>query len=114
MALCAFAGLRLGEAAALQAGDVDFLSREIHVRRQVQRAGHHQVEIRAPKYGSERTVFVPDGAAGDAGRHIRLHRPVTMPIAGCSPAHGAMPMRTRPGRRLWRNPHGGRCRLPAA
>lgn len=59
VALCAFAGLRLGEAAALQTGDVDFLRGVIHVRRQVQRAGGGEVELRLPKYGSERDVAVP-------------------------------------------------------
>lgn len=44
--LCAFAGLRLGEAAALQIGDVNFLGRQVTVTRQVQRAGGSQVEIR--------------------------------------------------------------------
>ena len=34
--VCAYAGLRLGEAAGLQVGDVDFLRREVRVRRQVQ------------------------------------------------------------------------------
>jgi integrase len=60
VAVCAFAGLRLGEAAALQAGDVDFLKRRISVARQVQRAGGRNVEIRLPKCGSERDVYVPD------------------------------------------------------
>lgn len=60
VALCAFAGLRLGEAAALKVGDVDFLRRQVHVRRQVQRLGAGEVEIRLPKYSSERTVAVPD------------------------------------------------------
>ena len=36
VAVCAFAGLRLGETAALQLGDVDFLRRTIAVSRQVQ------------------------------------------------------------------------------
>ena len=53
--LCAFAGLRLGEAAAVQVGDVDFLGRTLNVSRQVQRAGGGEVELRAPKYQSERT-----------------------------------------------------------
>ena len=35
IALCAFAGLRQGEAAAIQVGDVDFLGRQLHVRRQI-------------------------------------------------------------------------------
>jgi len=39
IALCAFAGLRLGEAAAMQVSDIDFLRRQVEVRRQVQRAG---------------------------------------------------------------------------
>jgi integrase len=56
IALAAFAGLRLGECAGLQVGDVEFLKRQLRVARQVQCG-----EIRAPKYGSERTVFLPDG-----------------------------------------------------
>lgn len=43
--LCAFAALRLGEAAAIQLGDVDFLRRTLSVARQVQRANKGQVEI---------------------------------------------------------------------
>lgn len=52
--LCAFAGLRLGEAAGVQVGDIDFLRRTLRVSRQVQRAGGGEVEIGLPKYGSER------------------------------------------------------------
>jgi integrase len=61
IALAAFAGLRLGECAGLQVGDVQFLKRALQVQRQVQRESAGQVEIRAPKYGSERTVYLPDG-----------------------------------------------------
>jgi integrase len=64
IALAAFAGLRLGEAAAVQVGDVKFLKRELRVERQVQRAYGGEIEIRAPKYGSERTVYLPDGLLG--------------------------------------------------
>lgn len=39
VAVCALADLRLGEAAALQVGDVVFLERQVKVERQVQRAG---------------------------------------------------------------------------
>jgi integrase len=60
LGLCGFAGLRLGEAAAVQVRDIDFLRRTLRVRRQVQRAGGPNVEIRAPKYGSERDIFLPD------------------------------------------------------
>lgn len=43
--LCALAGLRLGEAAAWQVTDVDFLRREINVRRQVH---DHPDDVRPP------------------------------------------------------------------
>ena len=46
IAVCALAGLRLGEAAALQFGDVDYDARLLQVRRQVQRAGGKKVEVR--------------------------------------------------------------------
>lgn len=59
IALCAFAGLRLGEAAALQAGDFDLAAGSVMIKRQVQRAGGDRVEIRVPKYGSERVVHMP-------------------------------------------------------
>lgn len=71
IALCAFAGLRLCEAAATQVGDIDFLRKEIHVNRQVQRVKGGQVDLRAPKFGSERTVDATrtrsdtGGVAGD-------------------------------------------------
>jgi integrase len=70
LALCAFAGLRLGEAAALQVGDIGFMHRTIKIRRQVQRAGGMHVEIRKPKYGSERDVYVPDALLSILSNHI--------------------------------------------
>jgi len=60
IALCAFAGLRLGEASAIQISDVDFLRRSLEVRRQVQRRRGGPAEIRTPKYGSERVVHLPE------------------------------------------------------
>ena len=68
--LCAFAGLRLGEAAALKVADVDFLRRTIRVERQVQRANGGLVEIRPPKYGSERTIFAPEGLIEMLAAHV--------------------------------------------
>jgi integrase len=59
VALCAFAGLRRGEAIAVQVGDIDFLRRTLHVTRQSQQGSGGQ-EIRAPKHGSERTVHLAD------------------------------------------------------
>lgn len=73
-ALCAFAGLRLGEAAALQVGDVDFLARTITVARQVQRENGGGVEVKLPKYGSERVVYAADGLLSILSEHIAAYR----------------------------------------
>lgn len=70
IALCAFAGLRLGEAAAVQVGDIDFLRRQLHVTRQVQRAGGRKVEIRPPKYGSERTIYLAGDLVSNLAQHV--------------------------------------------
>ncbi len=75
VALAAFAGLRLGEAAGLQVGDVDYLRRVLLVRRQVQRAPGGAVEVCAPKYGSERSVYLPDELLELLSRHVAMHRP---------------------------------------
>jgi integrase len=73
VALCAFAGLRLGEAAAVQVADIDFLRRRLTVARQVQRAGARQVEVKAPKYGSERVIYLPDELATLLAQHVEAH-----------------------------------------
>jgi integrase len=65
----AYAGLRIGEAAALQVGDIDFLRRTIHVQRQIQnRVGG--LDIIGPKHGSERVVPVPEELVERLSRHI--------------------------------------------
>jgi integrase len=75
VALCAFAGLRLGEAAALQVGDIDFLRRTLTVTRQVQRGGRSRVELRPPKYGSERVVFLAPGLVDLLAAHVAAFCP---------------------------------------
>lgn len=75
VSVCAFGGLRLGEASALKVSDVDFLRRELHVRRQVQWPGDGTAEVRAPKYGSERTVYAPDALLSALAEHVRRFRP---------------------------------------
>lgn len=70
VALCAFAGLRLGEAAGLQVGDIDTASRTVDVRRQVQRAAGPDVVISLPKHGSERTVYLADGLLDLVRAHL--------------------------------------------
>lgn len=79
VAICAFAGLRLGEAAALKVGDIDFLKRLLQVRRQVQRVERDRVEIRQPKYGSERVVYIPEALATIIASHIKEHLPDNSP-----------------------------------
>lgn len=72
VAMCAFAGLRLGEASAVQLTDIDFLRRTLKVQRQVQRAGKGEVAITPPKYGSERLVHIPDGLVQILAQHVEL------------------------------------------
>ncbi len=73
LAVCAFAGLRLGEACGLQVGDVDFLRRQLTVARQLQRDGSG-VAVCPPKYGSERTVYLPDELVATLADHVARHR----------------------------------------
>lgn len=56
VALGTFAGLRKGETAAVQLGDIDFLRRNPSLSRQLQRYGSTYV-VWLPKYGSERVIY---------------------------------------------------------
>lgn len=91
VALCAFAGLRRGEALGVQVGDIDFLARTLRVKRQIQRAkaadvaaGKDLVEAvagirvmtRPPKYESERTIYLPDELVAILAEHLRQHTPM--------------------------------------
>jgi integrase len=71
IAVSAFAGLRRGESSALKVSDINFLREEVHVRRQVQWTDDGQMEIRGPKYGAERTVYVPDGLVTLLAQHVQ-------------------------------------------
>jgi integrase len=90
VALCAFAGLRRGEALGVQVGDIDFLGRTLKLARQLQRAkaadisggkslikavGGITVMVRAPKYESERTIYLPDELVAILSEHVRQHTP---------------------------------------
>ncbi len=70
IALCAFAGLRLGEASGMQLGDVNFLRKTLFVSRQVQRGVAGAVLLRAPKYGSERVVYLADSLVNLLAEHV--------------------------------------------
>jgi len=115
VAVSAFAGLRLGEAAALRVSDVDFLREEIHVRRQVQRlGGGGRVEIREPKCGSERTVYVPDELIKILSEHVRLYRPGDDPDRWLFPGKDEDPLHQNSAGHLFRKARaaaGVDCRL---
>ena len=70
IALCAFAGLRLGETAGLQVDDIDFLKRTVSVNRQVQGATNSDVRVTAPKYESRRTIPVSPQLIELISKHI--------------------------------------------
>jgi integrase len=80
------AGLRRGETSALKVSDVDFIRGEVRVQRQVQWTDDGQMEIRGPKYGSERTVYIPDGLVKIVSEHVRLYRPGDDPDRWLLPA----------------------------
>ena len=110
VAIAAFAGLRLGEVAGLQVGDVNFLRRELAVERQVQRAPGGAVEVRPPKYGSERRVYLADGLVELLARHIEQHSPGDDPrrwLFEASP--GQPPHQNTVGYHWRRGCRGGRC-----
>ncbi len=93
VALAAFAGLRWGEAAGLQVGDVDYLRRLLVVRRQVQRArgrcrGGATSEVR------QRALGVLARRAARAAEPARLtaptgQRPVAVDVRGDARAAAA-------------------------
>lgn len=70
VAVCAFAGLRLGEAAGLQLGDVDFLRRTVTVARQVQGSSSRTTSVEDPKAGSGRVVYVPEALTKTLAVHV--------------------------------------------
>jgi len=88
IALAAFAGLRLGEAAAIQVGDIDFLRKKLAVVRQVQRANQGSVELRPPKCGSERTVFLAPELVELLASHIACNGIEPEPTSWIFPRRG--------------------------
>lgn len=96
VALAAFAGLRAGEIRGLQLGDVNWLGRTLDVQRQAQR---HD-DIRPPKYGSERTVYLPDALVTILSRHVAAHS-LTSPVAWLVPGNHGLPVDESTMRRSW-------------
>ncbi|PZE71767.1 site-specific integrase [Curtobacterium sp. MCPF17_018] len=69
VALAAFAGLRIGEVAGVQQGDIAFLKRTLQVSRQVQKEPGTLAVI-PPKHGSERKVYLPDALVTMLSEHV--------------------------------------------
>ena len=70
VAVCAFAGLRLGEAAGLRADDLDAAAGLLSVRRQVQGTNVATAEVVPPKAGSERVIAVPAELVDILRKHV--------------------------------------------
>jgi len=102
VALCAFGGLRLGEAAGLQVSDIDFMRREVRIRRQAQLVNGGGVDIRPPKFGSERTVYIPEDLVQILSEHVRLHVPGDDPDRWMFPGDGDDPLHQNSAGYLWR------------
>jgi len=88
------AGLRFGEAAALQRDDIDVLHGTIRVSKSVSeshRVGHGGlVEVKSPKNGKARTVHIPRFLAGELNEHLKAFTPPD-PVALVFPAtNGAL------------------------
>jgi integrase len=88
VAVCAFGGLRLGEAAGLRVSDINFMRREVHVRRQAQLVNGGGVDIRPPKYGSERIVYIPEDLVQILSEHVRTQIPGDDPDRWMFPGGG--------------------------
>ena len=82
--------------------EAQFLKREILVSRQVQRANAKQVEIRPPKYGSERTVYAPDELIDQISEHVRVFRPGDDRGRWLFPGEGEHPLHQNSVGYLWR------------
>jgi integrase len=102
VALCAFGGLRLGEAAGLQVCDINFMRREVHVQRQAQLVTGGTVDTsRAPKFGSERTVYIPEELVQMLSKHVRLHAPGDDSERWMFPGDGEYPLHQNSAGYLW-------------
>ena len=72
IALCAFAGL-LGRGGRGSARRRNFLRRSLEVSRQVQRVNGRAIDVRQPKYGSERVVHLADSLINVLAEHVTAH-----------------------------------------
>jgi integrase len=99
--LCAFAGLRVGEAAGVQVGDIDFLRRVLTVSRQIQRE-NGGFEIRPPKYGSVREVNLAPTLVSMLATHVSQFRPGDNPARWLFTGQGEDPPHQNTVGHRWR------------
>jgi integrase len=69
--LLAFAGLRVGEACAVQVDDIDWRGLKLQVKRQIQYLGAAGIDIADPKDGSARTIPIPEKLTKNLTEQIR-------------------------------------------
>lgn len=82
--LCGGCGHRQGEAFGIAVDDIDFLGRQVHVRRQVRIIGKRLV-FSLPKGNKERTVPLPDAVGLRLAAHIKAHPPVKVTLPWKTP-----------------------------
>jgi integrase len=73
--LCAFACLRLGEAAAIRVGDLERVGHILRIRGQVQGQVRGKQEVVARKAGSERDVPIPESLTELLTLHVQTIGP---------------------------------------
>jgi integrase len=101
VAVCAFGGLRLGEAGGLRVSDINFMRREVKIERQVQLVNGGGVDISPPKYGSERNVYIPEDLVQILSEHVRLHVPGDDPDRWMFVGRGGVPLHQNSAWYLW-------------
>jgi integrase len=77
-------GLRQGEIFGLAVEDVDFLRREVTIRRQVSSASSRQV-FAPPKYGKTRTVPLAPSVAEEIAAHLARHPAIKVTLPWIEP-----------------------------
>lgn len=99
-------GMRQGEVFGLAVGDIDFLRRVVHVRRQVRIVGARLV-FAPPKGGKERDIPLPSSIALRLSAHIAAFPPVAVSLPwkapGGKPATAALVFTSREHAAMNRN-----------